>query len=81
MKAGAKRNRICHKLRENAKEGHYRFLLYNKDGNVCKVSYSQSEDTFYSICVIDEKVCEAMRASYEEASQEQENAVIKTIIK
>ena len=57
------------------------FYFTTKDGNVCKVSYSQSEDTFYSICVIDEKVCEAMRASYEEASQEQENAVIKTIIK
>lgn len=57
------------------------FYFTTKDGNVCKVSYSQSEDTFYSICVIDEKVCEAMRASYEEASQEQGNAVIKTIIK
>ena len=57
------------------------FYFTTKDGNVCKVSYSQSEDTFYNICVIDEKVCEAMRASYEEASQEQENAVIKTIIK
>ena len=57
------------------------FYFTTQDGNVCKVSYSQSEDTFYSICVIDEKVCEAMRASYEEASQEQGNAVIKTITK
>ena len=57
------------------------FYFTTQDGNVCKVSYSQSEDTFYSICVIDEKVCEAMRASYEEVSQEQRNAVIKTIIK
>ena len=57
------------------------FYFTTHDGNVCKVSYSQSEDTFYSICVIDEKVCEAMRASYEEVSQEQRNAVIKTIIK
>ena len=57
------------------------FYFTTQDGNVCKVSYSQSEDTFYSICVIDEKVCEAMRASYEEASQEQGNVVIKTIIK
>ena len=31
------------------------FYFTTKDGNVCKVSYSQSEDTFYSICVIDEK--------------------------
>ena len=48
------------------------FYFTTKDGNVCKVSYSQSEDTFYSICVIDEKVCEAMRASYEEHHRSRE---------
>ena len=53
------------------------FYFTTQDGNVCKVSYSQSEDTFYCICVIDEKVCEAMRASYVETSQEQGNTVIK----
>lgn len=53
------------------------FYFTTKDGNVCEVSYSQSEDTFYSICLLDEEACETMRESYVEASQEQGNTVIK----